>query len=77
MRRLNEARLAYLEQVVQTLAETERTQVIGAPAPLLARETIGACGTEGATAMCRTSWRPGRPPRPGSAPGGQLVGETA
>ncbi len=43
VRRLNQARLAYLEQFAETLSERERKRLLGALAPLLEREPIGAC----------------------------------
>lgn len=43
VRRLNEARLAYLEQFAEDLTESERNRLVGALAPLLEREPISAC----------------------------------
>ncbi len=43
VRRLNQTRLAYLEQFAETLTETERTRLVGALAPLLGQDAIGAC----------------------------------
>ncbi len=43
VRRLNQARLAYLEQFAVTLNERERERLVGALAPLLERAPIAAC----------------------------------
>ena len=47
VRRLNEARLAYLEQFAQSLTESERAQLLDALAPLLARHAIDARRPDG------------------------------
>ncbi|HEY8866409.1 MAG TPA: MarR family transcriptional regulator [Solirubrobacteraceae bacterium] len=48
VRRLNETRLAYLEQFAATLSPTERRRLQAALTPLVAREQIGACRAQGA-----------------------------
>lgn len=47
VRRLNEARLAYLEQFAETLTEAQRTQLIEALAPVLEHEAIAASHADG------------------------------
>jgi DNA-binding MarR family transcriptional regulator len=47
VRRLNEARLAYLEQFAQTLDDADRARLAGALAPLLERAPIRACHPDG------------------------------